>query len=240
MNLVITVFCLFAVAVPRECLVLANGHYKRIKCPHGLASHEIAAIHLYTQECNFYHELNKQLRSETRDNLKPYFSYLRLLVSGLHKLPPRRGVVYRGMHKHLADTLPECKKQMPLYDALGMSQFIWWPCSSTSLDPHMLEKFAGTKGRRTVFTIEVRHARDIMLYSAFGSKEQELLLAPGTQLEVTNVADLGDVAMVCHPDLGFTYLFFICSHSFFIVSAGVSEGDWDADNNACVCQRCGA
>src|SRR5689334_4267294 len=50
--------------------------------PDGLTQDESAAIHLYTMQFdtdpNFYQLLNSTLRGENRDNLKPWFAYLKL------------------------------------------------------------------------------------------------------------------------------------------------------------------
>ena len=55
--------------------------------PHGLTAEQIGAIHMYTQETPFYGALNGALRDKDRERLKPFFAYLKLLLSALHKLP---------------------------------------------------------------------------------------------------------------------------------------------------------
>lgn len=59
---------------------------------HGLTSDESAAIHLYTMEWNnrensLYMVLNSTLRLVDRSKLRPWFRYLKLLLTGLFKLP---------------------------------------------------------------------------------------------------------------------------------------------------------
>lgn len=49
-----------------------------------------AAIYLYTMDSNFYRQLNKLLRAEDRTALKPFFPYLRLLLTGLRRLPKEK------------------------------------------------------------------------------------------------------------------------------------------------------
>jgi hypothetical protein len=67
----------------------------------GLNQDESAAIHLYTMqfgsELSLYHALNKNLRSENRQSLKPWFSFLKLFLTALHKLPSCVQVVWRGV-----------------------------------------------------------------------------------------------------------------------------------------------
>lgn len=72
--------------------------------PHKLTKDEIAAIYLYTMPwpnatASLYYNLNKALRTADRSAAKPYFPYLRLLLSALKKLPPVVGTVHRGTHQ---------------------------------------------------------------------------------------------------------------------------------------------
>jgi hypothetical protein len=58
----------------------------------GLTSDESASIQLYTMEWpenhdSLYKLLNKRLRSEKRDGPKEWFSYLKLFLTALYKLP---------------------------------------------------------------------------------------------------------------------------------------------------------
>ena len=79
--------------------------FAKQKCTHPkdrLTSDESAAILLYTIEwepCekSFYILLNLALRAEKRDTLRPWFSYLRLMINALQKLPAvPETTVYRG------------------------------------------------------------------------------------------------------------------------------------------------
>jgi hypothetical protein len=45
------------------------------------------AIHAYTQETPIYKTLNTHLRDRKREKLKPMFSYVKLVASGLHRIP---------------------------------------------------------------------------------------------------------------------------------------------------------
>ncbi|CAF3725903.1 unnamed protein product [Rotaria socialis] len=57
---------------------------------HGLTRDESAAVYLYTMEWgdnSLYRVLNRALRSDDRDAVKPWFPFLRLFESALEKLP---------------------------------------------------------------------------------------------------------------------------------------------------------
>ena len=152
--------------------------------PHGLSAEEIGAIHMYTQDTPFYGALNGALRDKDRERLKPFFAYLKLLLTALHKLPRQRGTVYRGVKLAIA--------QLGIY-AQG-EELLWWGFSSTTTGLPVLEnpQFLGQDGDRTMFHIHLAPdsaAVDIRDYSAL--EEAEVLLAPGTFLRVEGVANLG-------------------------------------------------
>jgi hypothetical protein len=59
----------------------------------GLTPDGSASIHLYTMEWpqdhdNFHTSLNQKLRSEKRNELIPWYSYLKFFLTTLYKLPP--------------------------------------------------------------------------------------------------------------------------------------------------------
>ena len=60
----------------------------------GLTPDMAAAIHAYTQESKFYKKLNVLLRSRARAELKPFFPYLKLFMSAMHRLPPEKCTLY--------------------------------------------------------------------------------------------------------------------------------------------------
>ncbi|CAF4117251.1 unnamed protein product, partial [Adineta steineri] len=93
----------------------------------GLTPNERAAIYLYTMEC-MYHQLNKALRNENRQQLVPYFSYLKLLLTGLWKLPSKQCLVYRGVKANISQQYPVGKK------------FAWWGLSSCTGSLNILQR----------------------------------------------------------------------------------------------------
>ena len=63
-----------------------------------LTQDESASIHLYTMEWtdsqqSLYAKLNRTLRGVNRQELKPWFRYLKLFLTALFKLPAVEGVV---------------------------------------------------------------------------------------------------------------------------------------------------
>eukprot|EP00698_Gefionella_okellyi_P024208 TRINITY_DN847_c0_g1_i10.p1 TRINITY_DN847_c0_g1~~TRINITY_DN847_c0_g1_i10.p1 ORF type:complete len:393 (-),score=99.70 TRINITY_DN847_c0_g1_i10:69-1247(-) len=152
-----------------------------------LTQDEVAAVHIYTQQSPWYPTLNERLRERDRELLKPFFPYIRLLLTALYKLPPWAGILFRGVKRDLrADFKPKSKK-------------IWWAFSSaaTRLDVMQSEQFLGKTGDRTLFHIATSMGVDIQRYSAFSTSEAEVLLLPGTCVVVDSVLDLGNgVVMV--------------------------------------------
>ncbi|CAF4495439.1 unnamed protein product [Rotaria sp. Silwood2] len=85
-----------------------------------LTRNEAAAIRLYTLETDprFYTKLNTMLRLEDRNQIKPYFSYLKLMMKGLSKLPPIRSTIWRVVSEDLHEKYTIGKK------------ITWWAFSS--------------------------------------------------------------------------------------------------------------
>ncbi|CAF3901680.1 unnamed protein product, partial [Rotaria sp. Silwood1] len=67
----------------------------------GLTQEESASIQLYTMQFDdgpsLFELLNQSLRSENRQNLKPWFPYLKLFCTALCKLPSQKTKVWRGV-----------------------------------------------------------------------------------------------------------------------------------------------
>eukprot|EP00667_Euglena_gracilis_P013257 EG_transcript_13666 len=155
---------------------------KLLKGPELLTKDEIGAIFIYTLESPFYKNLNGLLRLRNREKLKPLFPYLKLLLTALHKLPPLRVTVFRGVKADVSAKY------------LQNDEIVWWGFGSTTGTAGVLEDplYLGTSGPRTLFSIVTRHAVDICRYSAFGTKEDERLLMPGVQLKVKSKLPLAD------------------------------------------------
>lgn len=144
----------------------------------GLTVDESASIHLYTMEWTYseqslYTKLNRALRGVNRQELKPWFRYLKLFLTALFKLPAVEGVVWRGVHGDLSSQYQNSNEQA------------WWAVSSCTLSLKVLESplYLGKTGTRTLFSIETQTGRRIRSHSYF-KHEEEILLLPGTFFEV--------------------------------------------------------
>jgi hypothetical protein len=155
--------------------------------PDDLTQDESAAIHLYTMQFDtdpsFYQLLNSTLRGENRDNLKPWFAYLKLFLTALYKLPSHPQTIWRGIRGL------DLSKQYPTG-----SKFAWWGVSSctASLEVLQAETFLGRKGMRTLFSIESQNGKVIVPHSYFKDTENEIVLMPGTYFEVVGQVSPAD------------------------------------------------
>jgi len=147
---------------------------------------QMAAINIYTREWgqppSLYTVLNNRLRSESREELKPFFPYLQLLISSLIKLaPPYEGPVWRGVSQDLSEQYKRGSK------------IFWWGFSSCTMDMNILENnmFLGITGDRTLFNIHCKKGFDVKQYSS-APTESEILLLPGTYFEVSSVLNVGN------------------------------------------------
>ena len=151
----------------------------------GLTPDQSAAIALYTMEWtpfyeSIYYLLNTNLRDENRDALKPWFLYLKLLITALQRLPRPEGriEIYRGIN---FETVADRDQYQ-----VG-KKIIWWGFSSCSADRMIAERdqFVGEGGLRTLLIIDSFSGVDIKNHSHF-KKEKEILLLPATKVKVVN------------------------------------------------------
>ncbi|CAF1408636.1 unnamed protein product [Rotaria sordida] len=158
------------------------AYIAKMKCaelsPGGLPIDRAASITLYSmewepqEEC-LYYVLNQTLRNENRQKVKPWFLYLRLILTALAQLPSSVCNVYRGVKRDMRKEYPEGKT------------FVWWGFSSCTSKISVLQngQFLGTTGPRTFFTIECNSGKDIRKYSCFKA-EDEILLPAARQFKV--------------------------------------------------------
>ena len=134
---------------------------------------------LYTQECCLYPMLNGILRDHTQpEHLTAFLPYLKLLLTGLNKLPLKRVKVFRGVKLDLHEQ----------YNQLQGRVFRWWAFSSTSVKETTADAFTGG-GESTMFIIDAVGV-DISPFSRFPN-EQEVLLLPGTGFVVEQSVQTG-------------------------------------------------
>ncbi|WP_395359237.1 ADP-ribosyltransferase domain-containing protein [Streptomyces sp. YH02] len=163
---------------------VAEGALGESAFAEGLSADAISALHLYTCESAFYREINAVLRSPDRERLVPYLPYLRLLFSAVESLPAQTRPLWRGVALDL-------RSQYPLGQTVT-----WWGVSSCTSELGVAKAFLGSRGRRTLFEVTPARAVAIRRFSAF-TGEEEYILAPGTQLTVTEVkAERGGLCTV--------------------------------------------
>jgi hypothetical protein len=145
----------------------------------GLNQDESASIHVYTMEFgiepSLYKVINAALRAENREALKPWFSFLKLFLTALYKLPLCAQTVWRGVRDvDLSSKYPNGRK------------FVWWGVSSCTHNVDVLksDSFLGNQGIRTLFCIECKNGRPIGSHSYFKNHEGEIILMPGSFFEV--------------------------------------------------------
>jgi uracil DNA glycosylase len=151
----------------------------------GLSADEIAAVFLYTTESAFYRRLNHALRDADREKVKPYFGYLRLLLSALGKLKSYTGSLWRGVAADLRGQYPRD------------GTITWWGVSSCTAKRSVANSFLGSSGKRTLFEVTPVQAVSIRRFSAF-TGEDEYLLAPGSQLKVADVKSEAGGLFIIH------------------------------------------
>jgi hypothetical protein len=147
--------------------------------PDGLTIDESAAIRLYTIEWDgshrsLYSMLNRTLKKDDREHLRPYFKYLKLLLTALVKLPCVPPLtIWRGVTKNMSAEFPPG------------TPVTWWAFSSCTTELTVLESniYLGNAGDRTLFSVEAINGRTIRAHSHFVT-EDEILLLPGTHMIV--------------------------------------------------------
>ncbi|CAF3935171.1 unnamed protein product [Rotaria sp. Silwood1] len=147
--------------------------------PDGLIVDESAAIRPYTIEWekphrSLYSMLNHTIKKTSREELRPYFKYLKLFLIALVKIPCVPPLtVWRGVNKDYTSDFSQA------------TLVTWWAFSSCTHDLTALENsnYLGTSGDRTLFSIEAINGRSVRAHSHFVT-EDRILLLPGTQMQV--------------------------------------------------------
>jgi hypothetical protein len=146
-----------------------------------LSSDESGSICLYTMEwepytSSLYYILNSTLRNSDREKLKPWFLYLKLILTGLSRLPSIRVNIYRCL---------KLNEKIEYEKYSEGKEIIWWGFSSCTMNKKISSKehFINSIGTRILFLIECLNGKDISEYSS-NKNAQEVLLLPGTQFQV--------------------------------------------------------
>ena len=151
----------------------------------GITTDGAMAIWCYTSESTLYVKLNTVLRLEDRMTIKPYFPFLRLLLTALKAIREGKSgeqmrVVNRGVPRDLLAEHP---------DVYGLGEsFVWWGFSSCTSNIGVLSNplFLGDEGDRTIFQVFSRFGAVVSSFSAITS-EAEVLLPAGTALRITGI-----------------------------------------------------
>ena len=114
----------------------------------GLSEDMSASIHLYTMqfgtEPSLYHELNKCLRAENRQALKPWFPFLKLFLTALYTLPSHARTVWRGVRG------VDLRAKYPTGSKFAFLSFIiprrWLPSQASTDSKETDDDFRTTQG----------------------------------------------------------------------------------------------
>jgi len=133
------------------------------------------------KEESVYYILNKALRTEDRQALKPWLLYLKLLFTALSLLPSDTRTIFRGVKGDLQTRYKEGQR------------VVWWGFSSCTSKQDVLrnESFMGQSGKRTLFTIESQSGKEIKQHSYF-KDENEVLLPAAREFQVESVFPQAD------------------------------------------------
>jgi hypothetical protein len=141
---------------------------------HGLTRDQSASVYIYTMEWgedSLYRVLNQALRSEDRDSLRIWFSYMKLLDTALEKLPTVKDVIWRGVSLDIGKNFT--KDQL----------VTWWSVNSCSSSVNVIKNFLGTETKSTLFLIQAVHGKSVSGYTAYPN-EDEVILGFGAQFRV--------------------------------------------------------
>ena len=149
---------------------------------------DIAVVHLYTMETDFYGRMNQELegygQGATHEAVQYFLPITKLLVTALAKLPPLSVKLFRGVklpHKAILKQFDGASgEEVKVKDVVMWKQF-----TSCSTSPDVLKdaNFLGEGTAGTVFQIIAVTGVNIKDYSAI-STEDEVLLPPGSKFVV--------------------------------------------------------
>ena len=159
----------------------------------GLTVDESAAVRLYTVEWpkphrSLYSMLNYTLQNDNREHLRPYFKYMKLLITALVRLPfVPPSTVWRGVNKNVSANFPPG------------TPVTWWAFTSCTTELTVLENnmYLGDTGERTLFSVESINGRSVRAHSHFIT-EDEVLLLPGTHMIVQSQFSPGADLHIIH------------------------------------------
>jgi hypothetical protein len=133
---------------------------------------EAAAINLYTASAILSGHLNNALREADQGIIDPYLGFIKLLFSGLCKLPlVQKETIACGVEGDLSTKFKKGE------------DMVWWSFTSTTINLEVMSDFA--KGG-TIFIFHSAPAVHIKPFSRY-QYEEEWLILPGTCFKVESV-----------------------------------------------------
>jgi hypothetical protein len=152
----------------------------------GVTRDQALAITLYTFDMgmshaqdNIYARVNRALRERKPEEIARWRHFIWHMVSGLRALPPVSGAVFRGIDVCVSDKHNKGKR-------ISWNSFV-----STTNAEDTAKDFMKSVVSGTFFQITVKWGRSIKAFSPFGDREDEVLLEPNSEFEVTASTTLG-------------------------------------------------
>jgi len=145
----------------------------------GLSDEEAMAINLFAQESPFYPILNARMKKGKKADLMPFLPVIKLLMSGLYKLPLIQGKVFRAITNAKISKAPGLRKGKPC---------IVWSFATTATSKTVYDFLErNPAAEKTLLELHISTGVSIQPFSPFG--EKEILLLPGTCFFVTSLQD---------------------------------------------------
>ena len=155
---------------------------------HGLTMDESYSIGLYTLGLgsdSLYSRLNEILRAGDHRAFKPWFLFLKLLLTACSKLPSRECLVWRGIIGNVND------------EYVHGESGVWWGFNSCSKNIHVVSRFLESGAERTLFGIQCIKGKCIQAFSLH-ENESEILLMPGTYLKAEGKLEISPGVWIIH------------------------------------------
>ena len=155
----------------------------RFPSDHHLTHDESAAIYLYSMrgDDNSVHEhLQRAWNTGDHSQMKPWFRYLRLLRSGLNKLPNAKGAVWQGTayDSNLVSTLQS--HSLPMYTCMGSC--------STSMSDRKNDLNVKSGPRMVLVGYQSIDGKDVTGYTEGNGKE--VMVWPGVKLDREKITEV--------------------------------------------------
>ena len=145
-----------------------------------LTKDEVAAVNMMSMNSLFYKTLTSALRDRNRGKLKAFMPLLKLMLTGLYKLPLVKKTIYRAVRGRDASKTIRAGKT-----------FIWWGFNYGLTKESDLKHFdfLGASGDCTVLKISAVSCVDIKSFAIHQEASDYLVLLPASTLAVDSVME---------------------------------------------------